>query len=181
MMRIFRFRALWTLLAILFAYAVLVRLTPIRPRSDGLRAMFFVLSGWGMVAYWRPFRRTMATEGWPPGSLLFGTALFLFCVAVNVNTATGLFWRLSGQPAFLVNNAVFDVWIVLGIVALLIAVTTPDLFGRDVPPRDRIQLGTVWAVMFVLTAYLALARPNLDRLAETVRPWLDSGENHDPD
>lgn len=180
-MSVFRFRALWSLIAIVALYVVLVKVAPIRARGDGLRGMFFVLSSWGVVAYWRPFRRTMMTDGWPTAALLFGTAMFLFCAAICVNTTMGLFWRLAGQPAFLINNAVFDFWIVLGISALLIAVTTPNLFGPDVPPRDKIQLGSVWAAMFLFAAFLVLARPDLDPLADLVRPWLDSGYNYEPE
>ena len=32
----------------------------------------------------------------------------------------------------------------------LIAVTVPDLFGKGVPPRDKLQLGGVWMAMFVV-------------------------------
>lgn len=180
-MRVFRFRLLWAFIGGTLAYALLVKVAPIRPRGDGLRAVFLVLSGWGMVTYWRPFRRALTWEGWPPPSLLYAVMAWLICTAININCTMGLFWRLSGQPAFLINNPVFDFWVVLGIMALLIAVTVPDLFGKDVPPRDKIQIGSVWLMMFALVCYLTLVRPDLDPLADTIRPWLDSGYEYQPD
>ncbi|MGY2052980.1 hypothetical protein [Methylobacterium sp. JK268] len=163
---------------IVLLYIGLVRVTPIKPRGDGLRAVFLILSGWGMFAYWRPFRRAMAIEGWPTGPYLYAVMIFLFCLASNLNASIGLFWRLAGQPPYLVNNAIFDFWVVLASLALVIAVTVPDLFGKDVPPRDKLQLGSVWLVMLVVVLYLSLIRPDLSGLAEWMRPWLDSGYDY---
>ncbi|WP_082172944.1 hypothetical protein [Methylobacterium platani] len=178
-MRVFRYRALMALVAVVLVYSLLVPAIPIRPRGDGLRAIFLILSGWGIFAYWRPFRTAMTTEGWPSGPYLYATMIFLFCSALNLNIAFGLFWRLAGQPAHLVNNPFFDFWVVLGIIALAIAVTVPDLFGKDVPPRDKIQLGAVWSAMFILVVYLTLVRPDLSSLADLVRPITDHGYEYD--
>lgn len=179
-MGMFRYRAFWSLILILVVYTLFVKVTPIRPRGDGLRAVFLVLSGWGVFAYWRPFKRAMATEGWPDGPLRYAVMIFLFCAAINLNAATGLFWRLAGQPAYLINNAIFDFWVVLGSLGLLIAVTVPNLFGKGVPPLDKLQLGAVWLTMFALVAYLTLVRPDLEPVAQAVRPYLDSGYEYDP-
>lgn len=180
-MQVFRYYTLWSILGALAVYYALVKGVPIRSRGEGLRAVFLVLSGWGMFTYWRPFYRALLTKGRPPDSLLYAVMGWLFCAAATLNCAMGLFWRLSGQPAFLINNAVFDAWVVLGIGALLIAVTVPDLFGKDVPPRDKVRLGGAWLAMFILVAWLVLARPDLDPLADLVRPYLDTGYSYEPE
>ncbi|WP_018261869.1 hypothetical protein [Methylobacterium sp. WSM2598] len=180
-MQFFRYRALIVIFVIVALYVVVVRITPIRPRGEGLRAIFLILSGWGMFAYWRPFRKAMLTEGWPSGPYLYAVMIFLFCAGININCATALLWRLSGQPAHLVNNPIYDFWVVLGIIAVAIAVTVPDLFGPDVPPRDKLQLGTVWLIMFVMVSYLVLVRPDLGDFADALRPLTDRGyEYEDP-
>lgn len=174
-MRVIRYRALMVLVTVVLVYASMVYTIPIRPRGDSLRAIFLILSGWGMFAYWRPFRRAMMTEGWPSGPYLYATMIWLFCAGLNLNCAFGLFWRLSGQPAFLVNNPFFDIWVVMGCIALAIAVTVPDLFGKDVPPRDKLQLGAIWSIMLILVVYATLVRPDLSGLADVLRPYLDHG------
>ena len=181
MMRLFRFRAFWSLVLVIIVYLVFAKVTPIRPRGESIRAILLVLSGWGMFAYWRPFKIAIRSEGWPVGEYWMAVAVFLVCAAINFNCAVAIFWRLAGQPAFLVNNAVYDFWIVLGIVALAIIISVPNLFGKGVPPVDKIQLGAAWLCMFLLVSYLVVVRPNLDPLADAVRPWLDSGYNYDPD
>jgi hypothetical protein len=180
-MRLFRFRAFWSLVLVIIVYLVFARVTPIRPRGESIRAILLVLSGWGMFAYWRPFKMAILSDGWPDAPGWYAIAIFGICAAINFNCAVAIFWRLAGQPAFLVNNAVYDFWIVLAIVVFAILVSVPNLFGKGVPPLDRIQLGSAWMVMFLLVSYLVLVRPNLDPLADAVRPWLDNGYNYEPD
>ncbi|ACL61247.1 hypothetical protein [Methylobacterium nodulans] len=175
MRRVFEYRMLWTLLVVAASYVLLVTLTPIVPRGDGLRAVFLVLSGWAAFAYWRPAKAAILTRGWPDGPHLYALMIFLFCVGLTLNCAIGLFWRLSGQPAHPINNPFFDLWVVFGVVALVISITVPDLFGKGVPPRDKVQLGTMWMGMVVLVVWLVMQRPDLSPLAELVRPITDSG------
>lgn len=182
MRRVFEYRAAWTLAAIVLGYWALAALTPYAERGTGLRGVFLVLSGWGMFAYWRPAWRALTTRGWPSGELLYAVMVFMFCASVNLNMAMVSVWRLSGQPAFMINNALFDFWIVLGICALTIGVTVPNLFGSGVPPRDKITLGTAWLVMFSVVFYLVLVQPDLRPLAEVLRPALERGYDYpDPE
>ena len=77
------------------------------------------------------------------------------------------------------NNPLFDLWVVLGSIALLIAVAVPDLFGKGVPPSDKLQLGFVWSVMFAMVLYAVLARPDMSWLADRMRPITDYGYGYD--
>ncbi|GEP11250.1 hypothetical protein [Methylobacterium gnaphalii] len=182
MRRVFEFKALWSLVGLVAAAVALAKLVPYQPRGTALRSTFFVVSGWGLFAYWRPFRAVILTRGWPDGFGLYAIMVWMVCASYNLNIAIATFWRLAGQPAFLINNALFDFWIVLGIAAMTIAVTVPDLFGKDVPPRDKIQLGSAWTVMFALVLYLTIVHPDLGPLADWLRPYIDSGHAYrDPD
>lgn len=182
MRRVFEFRAAWAMAIVVAGYVALAFVTPFHARGTGLRAVFLVLAFWGMGAYWRPARRAILSRGWPPGELLYALMVWLGCASYVLNMAVATLWRLSGQPAYIINNAVFDFWIVLGICALAIGVTVPDLFGKDVPPRDRLRLGTAWLGMAGLVAYLVLVQPNLRPFAEAIRPYIDMGhEYRDPD
>lgn len=176
--RILAYRTAWHLGIAISAYLILVFTTPYGPRGTALRGIFLILSGWGMFAYWRPFWTALSKKGPADGSDLYAIMVWLFCASVFVNITNALFWRLSGQPYFLINNAFFDFWIVLGILSLTLAVTVPDLFGKDVPPRDKIQLGTAWLVLSVLVFYLVTVQPDLRPLAELVRPFYDSGHTY---
>jgi hypothetical protein len=73
---------------------------------------------------------------------------------------------------------IFDFWLVLASCAMGIAVMVPDLFGRDVPPRDKVQLGSVWLVLFVFVFWLVVSRPDMRPAADALRPWLDFGQNY---
>ena len=180
--RVFEFKTAWLLGMAFAAYILLVFITPYGARGAAIRGIFLVLSGWGMFAYWRPFWNAASKRGRAGGADLYAIMVWLFCASVNVNISNALFWRLSSQPYFLINNSFFDFWIVLGIIALAIAISVPDLFGKDVPPRDKIQLGAVWLVMFVLVLYLVTVQPDLRPFAEMVRPLYDSGHSYgDPD
>lgn len=182
MWRVLEYRAAVTLFGMVAGYMLLVAGTPYGARGTGLRGLFLVLSGWGMVAYWRPFWRALTTRGWPSGELLYAAAVWLFCASYNLNMAVATVWRLSGQPYYVINNALFDFWIVLGVCALTITVTVPNLFGPGVPPSDRLRLGATWMSMFALVFYLVLVQPDLRPVAEAMRPWLDGGHDYvDPD
>jgi hypothetical protein len=176
--RVFEFKTLWSLVGLVVGYAVLVKFASYADRGTALRATLLVVSGWAMFAYWRPFWRAVTTRGWPGPSTLYAVMVFVSAAAINVNVAIATIWRLSGQPAFIINNFVFDFWLVLAISAKLIAVTVPDLFGKDVPPRDRIQLGAAWLVMFALVMYLTLEQPRLNPIADALRPYLDAGHGY---
>lgn len=187
-MQILRFRALIVAAAVSLIYFLMVRYTPIKPRGDGLRAVFLVLGLWGVFSYWKPVREALLAQpaalnayGSLTGQHLYAMAVFLLCWAVVTNTAWGLFWRLAGQPAYLINNPFFDFWVVLGIVAMIIIVSVPNLFGKGVPPRDKVQLGALWAFTFVFVAWLTIERPDLEWLAVKIRPLVDYGYEYDSD
>jgi hypothetical protein len=181
--RVFSYRSAWALAGVIAFYLLLVKAIPFAPRGTALRGIFLVLSGWGMYAYWRPAWRALTTrDGWPSGPLLYALMVWLFCSSYNFNIAIATVWRLSGQPYYMINNSVFDFWLVLGICALAISISVPNLFGKDVPPQDKLQTGVVWLSMFALVMYLVLARPDLRPFAELMRPWLDTGHDYvDPD
>lgn len=178
----FEFKTAWGILCVVFFYAFTVLVIPYTSRGLALRGLLLILSWWGLLAYWRPFWRAISHRGWPDGGMLYGVMVFAVCASYNVNIAIALIWRSSGQPAYLVNNALFDFWIVLGILAMTLAVTVPDLFGKDVPPKDKVRLGSAWALAFFLVTFLIIIQPDLKPIAELLRPMLDSNHEYlDPE
>lgn len=178
MRSVLEYRTAWLLVAVLAFYSLLVAAVPYQTRGTVLRGVLLVLSGWGLVAYFRPFWRAVTRRGWPTGADLYAVMIVFVCAGLNLNIATAKFWRLSGQPYWIINNWIFDFWLLLAACAMGIAVMVPDLFGKDVPPRDKIQLGSAWLVMFVLVFYLVITRPDLRPAADWLRPYLDFGQNY---
>ncbi len=64
-------------------------------------------------------------------------AVWLIMVSVAVNALWSVFWRLSGQPSSLVNNALYDGWRIGIIVEIGALVQGPNLFERGVTPAGR--------------------------------------------
>lgn len=182
MRRVFEFRTAWALLAAASGYTALVFTVPYQARGTGLRGVFLILAFWGTIAYWRPAWKAVIAAGRPRGELLYALMVWLGCASYVLNMAIATLWRLSGQPYYIINNAVFDGWIVLGICALVIGVTVPNLFGKDVPAEEKLRLGFAWLAMFSVVAYLVFVQPDLRPVAEAIRPYIDMGHDYrDPD
>jgi hypothetical protein len=177
-MRLFEYRTAWFLVFVVVFYALLVAAVPYATRGTALRGSLLVLSGWGLVAYFPPFWRALKRRGPPHGGDLYAIMVVFTCASLNLHIAIAKFWRLSGQPYWIINNVIFDFWLVLASCAMGIAVMVPDLFGRDVPPRDKVQLGSVWLVLFVFVFWLVVSRPDMRPAADALRPWLDFGQNY---
>ena len=179
---IFDFKTAWGIAFVVFFYALTVLTIPYVSRGIALRGLLLVLSWWGILAYWRPFYRAITSRGWPDGATLYGVMVWAVCASYNLNIAIALIWRGAGQPAYLVNNALFDFWIVLAVSAMVLAVTVPDLFGKDVPPQDKVRLGAGWALALFFVTGLIILQPDLRPLAEMLRPLLDSQHEYlDPE
>jgi len=181
--RMFQFRAAGGLVCVVVVYGALMLSVPYATRGASLRAMLWVLSVWGMIVYAPPAWSAVTYRGRTPGQLLYGLMMFLVSAGIWVNmTMAGGLWRLSGQPYYIINNSLFDFWIVLSIAALAIAVWVPDLFGPDVPPKSKVISGVAFLAVAAFAIYLGLAQPDLRPLAEWLRPYLDSGHDYrDPD
>lgn len=180
--RVFQYRTAWGLALVGAIYGALLMALPYTTRGASLRGVLWVLSFWGMIVYAPPAWSAVTYRGYAPGRLLYGLMMWLASAAIWVNMTMAGTWRFAGQPYYLINNSVFDLWIVLSIAALGIAVWVPDLFGKDVPPQSKLISGAAFLAVAVFAIYLGLAQPDLRPLAELLRPVLDGGHDYpDPD
>ncbi|QRE72946.1 hypothetical protein [Methylobacterium aquaticum] len=119
--------------------------------------------------------RVLLAPHWPERDQRAVLTVWLIMFLVAVNALWSVFWRLSGQPSYLVNNVLYDgcrIGIIVGIGAL---VQGPNLFGRGVTPAGRWTLALAWVVAVGIVLYLTIVSPDLDWLAAAVQPWLENG------
>lgn len=165
----------WAMVSLGLAYWALAWATPYRPLNEMIIAVATGFCAVGSISYLPAALRVLLAPHWPERDQRAVLAVWLIMFSVAVNALWSVFWRLSGQPSYLVNNALYDGWrigIIVGIGAL---VQGPNLFGRGVTPAGRWTLALAWAVAIGIVLYLTIVNPDLDWLAAAVRPWLDNG------
>lgn len=180
--RVFQYRTAWGLVLLGTLYTGLILAVPYATRGASLRGILWVLSVWGMIVYAPTAWTAVSYRGWAPGYILYGLMMWLGSAGLWINMTFAGTWRFAGQPYYLINNPVFDLWIVLSLAAMSIAVSVPNLFGKDVPPKSKAISGAAFLAVAVFAVYLGLAQPDLRPLAEWLRPVLDAGHDYaDPD
>ncbi len=149
---------------------------PYRDLSEGTIVVGTALCSLASVAFFAPALNCLLYPAWPPREKWAALAVWMALTGVALHGLVSILWRLSGQPAFLVNNPAYTSWIGIWIIpAALILVSAPNLFGPGVPPRERASLGLAWIIAVTFIAYLAFIRPDLTPVAEWLRPYLDIG------
>lgn len=167
--------AAWALASLGLAYWALAWATPYRPLNEMVIALATGFCAVGSISYFPAALRVLMMPRWPERDERAVLAVWIIMFSVAVNALWSVFWRLSGQPPYLVNNALYDGWrigIIVGIGAL---VQGPNLFGRGVTASGRATLALAWAVAIGIVLYLTIVSPDLDWLADRARPWLDNG------
>jgi hypothetical protein len=173
--------ALLLLLALVAIYFGLAYVTPYRDFSEAVIAVAAGLGAVGTVSYLVPALRVLFKPSWPERDEWATLALFLFLFTLAVTCAWALLWRLSGQPAFLVNNPVYDGRWLGFIVATVILIKAPNLFGRGVTNLNRATLGLAWLVTIAFVMFLWWSQPELHWLAIELQRYLDVGVGYGVD
>lgn len=167
--------ALLGLSAVATLYFAIAWATPYKPLNEILVAVTSGVCAVGAISFTPAALRILFAPTWPDRDERATLALWIIMTSVATNSVWALWWRLSDQPAFLVNNALYDGWRLGLALGIMVLVQAPNLIGRGVPALSRASYALAWSAAIALVLYLAIAKPDLDWLATKARPYLDNG------
>lgn len=168
-----RARMTWVMLAITFIYLESAYLLTGSQSAEVWRSLQISLSAIVCVAYARRAGRCFTTVGrWPERIELISLGIVLCWASVFCNGAWGVFWRLSGQPAWMVNNDLYQSWVMFNCIAAGLHILAPNLVGQGVPVLDRVRLGAAFGAALALIAVLAVAQPDLSPYADFLKGYV---------
>jgi hypothetical protein len=132
------------------------------------------------VAYWNRAMSCFTVVGrWPEKVPLIALGIVMSWASVCSNGLWGMFWRLSGQPAWMVNNDFYQSWVMFNCIAAGLHIIAPNLLGQDVPNVDRARLAGAFGIAFAFILAVSILRPDLAPLSEAIRPYLETGSRAD--
>lgn len=170
--------ALLALSAVAAVYFGIAWATPYQPLNEILVAAACGICAVGAIGFTPAALRILFAPTWPDRNERATIAIWIIVTSAAVNTVWSLWWRLSDQPAFLVNNALYDGWRLGLAIGIVVLVQAPNLVGRGVPVLSRTSYVMAWTAAVALVLYLAIVKPELGWLAERARPYLDNGAGY---
>lgn len=170
---VFRARMTWVVVGILLIYLESATILSNSQSAEVWRSLQISLSAMVCVAYARRAGRCFTVVGrWPERIELISLGIVLSWASVFCNGAWGVFWRLSGQPEWMVNNDLYQSWVMFNCIAAGLHILAPNLVGQGVPVLDRVRLGAAFGVAMALIAILAVARPDLRPYADFLKEFV---------
>lgn len=170
---VFRARMTWVMLAIIAMYLESAHVLNNSQSAEVWRSLQISLSAMVCVAYARRAGRCFTVVGkWPERIELISLGIVLSWASVFCNGAWGVFWRLSGQPEWMVNNDLYQSWVMFNCIAAGLHILAPNLMGQGVPVLDRVRLGAAFGAAMALIAVLAVARPDLRPYADILKEFV---------
>lgn len=163
----------WTLAALVALYAMSAHLAPVRVLSEAWIIALIVASSSVMIAVGPVALRCFTSRGWPHPDDAVGLGMFLTAFGMFWLGLWSLFWRLSGQSAWVVNNDLYNAWRPFVIAGMLTKVTAIGVFGGHVPRGYKVRYGLILLLAAALILLLALTRPDLRPIADWLRPYLE--------
>jgi hypothetical protein len=163
------------LLSVVTVYLVSARILTNEKTAEVWRILQISLSFMVCVAY---FNRAMACfrviGDWPTRTELISLGIVMSWMSVCFNGLWGMFWRLSGQPAWMVNNDLYQSWVMFNCMAAGLHIIAPNLLGQGVPNTDRARLTGAFGIAFALILVVSVVKPDLTPYSEAIRPYLES-------
>jgi hypothetical protein len=167
------------LLTVICAYLTSARILSNEKTAEVWRILQISLSFMVCVAYWRNAMSCFLVVGkWPDKVSLIALGIVMSWASVCSNGLWGMFWRLSGQPGWMVNNDFYQSWVMFNCVAAGLHIISPNLLGHGVPNTDRARLAGAFGLAFVLIMAVSVLKPDMAPLSEALRPYLESRRRH---
>ena len=163
----------WAAVLLVAIYSLFGHAAPVRMFTEILIVAQIMASAWAMIAVGGVALRCFISPGWPHPDSMVGLGMFLTALGVNWNGAWALFYRLSGQAAWLINNDYYNAWRPIIIAGLVIKVGAIGIFGGHVPRGYKVRHGVFLFLAVLLILLLVLTSPNLRPIAEWLRPYLE--------
>jgi hypothetical protein len=168
------------LVSVICAYLVSARIMSNEKTAEVWRILQISMSMMVCVAYWNRAMSCFTVVGqWPEKVPLIALGIVMSWASVCSNGLWGMFWRLSGQPAWMVNNDFYQSWVMFNCIAAGLHIIAPNLLGQDVPTVDRARLAGAFGIAFAFILAVSLIKPDLAPLSEAIRPYLETGSRAD--
>jgi hypothetical protein len=165
-------RLTWLSAGYILVFCSVAHYTQTTTLAEGARTSVVALAFMGLIVYSSVAIRAYQADRWPNPPLLAALANCLIMTGLGFGGLFQLLWRFSDFDRQVVENAVYSFFVTLIAAGIFILITTPNLFGRDVPTWSQIRLGLAWFIVIAVILGLTYASPDLRWLADAVKPFL---------
>lgn len=163
----------WTVAVLTVLYAASAHFAPVRLLSEAWIIGLIVAASSVMIAVGPVALRCFTSRGWPHPDDAVGLGMFLTAFGMFWLGLWSLFWRLSGQLPWVVNNDLYNAWRPFVIAGMLTKVTAIGVFGGHVPRGYKVRYGLILLLAAALILLLMWTRPDLRPAADWLRPYLE--------
>lgn len=163
----------WTVAVLTVLYAASAHLAPVRLLSEAWIVALIVAASSVMIAVGPVALRCFTSKGWPHPDDAVGLGMFMTAFGMFWLGLWSLFYRLSGQSSWVINNDLYNAWRPFVIAGMLTKVTAIGVFGGHVPRGYKVRYGLILLLAAALILLLMWTRPDLRPAADWLRPYLE--------
>lgn len=168
-------RLTWVSAGFITVFCFIAHFTKDATLAEGARTSVVALAFMGLIVYLRVAVRAYQAHRWPNEPLLAALATCLILGGLSFGGLLQMLWRFSDFDNDIVQNSVYSFFVTLMAAGIFILITTPNLFGRDVPRGDQVRLGLAWVTVAAIILSLTYLSPDLRWLAAAIKPALMGG------
>lgn len=162
-------RLTWVSAGFLALFSCIAHYTQTTTLAEGARTSVVALAFMGLIVYLRVAIRAYQAHRWPNEPLLAALATCLILAGLAFGGLFQILWRLSDFDRQVVENSVYSFFVTIISAGIFILITTPNLFGKDVPAWSQVRLGLAWLIVIGTIFGLTYTSPDLRWLAEAVK------------
>jgi hypothetical protein len=172
-----RARMTWALALATLGYIGLAILLPNGWLSEVMRCIQLTTSFMVLTGYFNRACSCFFVVGrWPEKHNVIALGIELSWFSIFCNSAWAIFYRLSGQQSWMINNDYYTAWSALSAFAATLHIFAPNIMGPALPKLDRIRFGLTGALGFGLICIVGFWRPDLSPYATWLHSLMDEPE-----
>lgn len=165
-------RLTWLSVAFVVVFYFLTQVLSVANLGEASRTALVTFCFMGLPVYVTEAVLAYKQHRWPNRQLLAALGVCLILTGLAFGGLLSMLWRFADYRIWIVANDTYSFTIALVALGVFILVTTPNLFGRDVPPAARVRLGFSWVLAAAFIVGLTAFSPDLTWLAMTLKPVL---------
>lgn len=168
-----RARATWVLLSFAVIYVQLAIFLPNGWLAEVMRCVQITLSFIVLLGYWRPATTCFFVVGrWPEKHNVIALGIEVSWFSIFCNSGWALFYRLSGQQSWMINNDFYTAWTATSAFAATMHIFAPNMFGTGLPSLDKRRFGAAGIFGLILVLIVGFWRPDLTWLANWMHDYI---------
>ncbi|WP_262027555.1 hypothetical protein [Microvirga sp. Mcv34] len=166
-----RNRIIWAATAAFGVYWILAAIIPNDEWLAFLRSLLLIVSLAVAIAYSRPVLFALAHHQYDR-VIHLTLGITLGWIATLLSSLWGLIWRISGQPAWMLNNDIVGAFFWLQFLAAVLHLTAPGAVDGKVPTRSWLLVGVTIAGGLGMAIYLAGKSADLRLVIDAIEPFI---------